>query len=129
MMIIISHQHFVKNMVDEQTLVDAILNLARTKIKEQIFVCYEIQYLSCSSRVTNNERRKTIRRHSDNYTKLKLESTKKRPHFKQVKYRITDELKRKKNIRWEKSEISGFRRNKHKLLKIEIIISDTEKKY
>ena len=58
-----STAHYVKNIVDEQTLVDDILNLARTKIKEQIFGCYEIQYLSCSSQVTNNERRKTIRRH------------------------------------------------------------------
>ena len=113
-----STAHFVKNIVDEQTLVDAILNLARTKIKEQIFVCYEIQYLSCSSRVTNNERRKTIRRHSDNYNKLKLESTKKRPHFKQVKYRITDEQKRKKTLHGKRAKYQALdETSKHELLK------------
>ena len=44
--------HFVKNTKDKHTLVDAIFNLANTKIKYEI-LNYEIQFLSCSSELTN----------------------------------------------------------------------------
>jgi short-subunit dehydrogenase involved in D-alanine esterification of teichoic acids len=44
--------HYIKNIKDKHTLVNAIFNLATTKIKDEI-VNYEIQFLSCCSELTN----------------------------------------------------------------------------
>ena len=58
--------HFVKNIKDKHTLVDAIFNLANTKIKDEI-LNYEIQFLSCSSELTNCERKRIMKNHRQNY--------------------------------------------------------------
>ena len=71
--------HFVKNIKDKHTLVDAIFNLANTKIQDEI-LNYEIQFLSCSSELTNCERKRIMKSHRQK--KQKLET-------KQIKYKTT----------------------------------------
>ncbi len=71
--------HFVKNIKDKYTLVDAIFNLANTKIQDEI-LNYEIQFLSCSSELTNCERKRIMKSHRQK--KQKLET-------KQIKYKTT----------------------------------------
>ena len=58
--------HFVKNIRDKHTLVDAIFNLANTKIQDEI-LNYEIQFLSCSSELSNCERKRIMKNHRQNY--------------------------------------------------------------
>ena len=87
--------HFVKNIKDKHTLVDAIFNLANTKIQDEILnyeiLNYEIQLLSCSSELTNCERKRIMKSRRQNYIyeitppalkKQKLET-------KQIKYKTT----------------------------------------
>ena len=56
--------HYIKNINDKHTLVDAIFNLATTIIKDGIV---EIQFLSCSSELTNCERKRIMKNHRQNY--------------------------------------------------------------
>ena len=112
-----STAHFVKNIGDEQTLVDVVLNLAHAKPKEEV-VYYEIQYLSCSSEVSDNERKSTLRRHNQNYNNL-IRMAKKRVHFKQVNdHRITEDHKKKKILESKKTNYQALdKTSKHELLK------------
>ena len=52
--------HYIKNIKDKHTFVNAIFNLATTKIKDEI-VNYEIQFLSCSSELSNCERKRIMK--------------------------------------------------------------------
>jgi hypothetical protein len=107
-----SSAHFVKNIEDQQTLVDVVLKLADTKIKEEV-VYYELQYLSCSSRVSENERKSTLRRHSQNYNNL-IRMEQRRQHFKQVNdCCITEDDKKKKILEKQRSH---YKELKQKLL-------------
>ena len=58
--------HYIKNIKDKHTLVDTIFNLANTKIKDEI-VNFEIQFLACSSELTNCERKRIMKKHRQNY--------------------------------------------------------------
>jgi hypothetical protein len=85
--------HFVKNIKDKQTLVDAIFNLANTKIKDEIFN-YEIQFLSCSSELTNCERKRIMKNHRQIYiNEITAPALKKQKlETKQMKYKTIDPL-------------------------------------
>ena len=109
-----STAHFVKNIDDEQTLVDVVLNLAQIEIKEEV-VCYEIQYVCCCSRVTDNERKSTLRRHSQNYNNLIMKQPKKR----QVKdYKITEDHKKKEMLETKRANYQALdKTSKQKLLR------------
>ena len=88
-----SSVHFVKNIKDKHTLVDVIFNLANTKIKDEIFN-YEIQFLSCSSELTNCERKRIMRNHRQNYiNEITAPALKKQKlETKQMKYKTIDPL-------------------------------------
>jgi hypothetical protein len=58
--------HYIKNIKDKHTLVDTIFNLVTTKIKDEI-VNFEIQFLACSSELTNCERKRITKKHRQNY--------------------------------------------------------------
>ena len=113
-----STAHFVKNIDDEQTLVNVFLNLARSKIKKQV-VSYEIQYLSCSSPVADSERKNTLRRHRQNYNNLIMKRAKNRRHFKEANNcRITEDLKKKKILESKRRSYQALdQRSKEELLK------------
>jgi hypothetical protein len=78
---------------DKHTLVDVIFNLANTKIKDEIFN-YEIEFLSCSSELTNCERKRIMRNHRQNYiNEITAPALKKqRLETKQMKYKTIDPL-------------------------------------
>ncbi len=87
----------LKTIKDKHTLVDAIFNLANTKIKDEI-LNYEIQFLSCSSELTNCKRERIMKNHRQNYIneatapalkKQKLET-------KQMKYKTMAQDKKQK---------------------------------
>ena len=85
--------HFVKNIKDTHTLVDAIFNLATTKIKDEI-VNYEIQFLSCSSELTNCERKRIMKNHRQQYRNDLIEPAlkKRKLETRQMQYKTMDPL-------------------------------------
>ncbi|CAB4017807.1 Hypothetical predicted protein [Paramuricea clavata] len=124
--------HFVKNIGDKKTLVDVIFNLAHTKIKEEV-IYYEIQYLSCSSRVTDSERKSTVRRHNRKYNnqimaqakkdqKLEMRRTRRHLTCKHLNqdYRIIDNQKKKKILESKRAKYQALdETSKQELLKKE----------
>ena len=58
--------HYIKNIEDGYTLVNTIFNLTNSKFMGKS-VNYEIQFLFCSSELTNCERKKIMKRHRQNY--------------------------------------------------------------
>ncbi|CAB3979240.1 ATP-dependent DNA helicase PIF1 [Paramuricea clavata] len=85
--------HYIKNIKDKHTLVDAIFNLATTKIKDEI-VNYEIQFLFCRSELSNCERKRIMKNHRQNYINDFIEPALKKQKLetKQMKYKTMDPL-------------------------------------
>jgi hypothetical protein len=85
--------HFVKNIKDKHTLVDAIFNLENTRMKDEI-LNYEIQFLSCSSELTNCERKRIMKNHRQNYiNEITAPALKKQKlETKQMKYKTIDPI-------------------------------------
>jgi hypothetical protein len=101
--------HYIKNINDKHTLVDAIFNLATTKMKDGI-VNYEIQFLSCSSELTNCERKMIMKNHRQNYINDFIEPALKKQKLetKQMKYKTMDPL--------VKQQVNSKRVNDHKIM-------------
>ncbi len=101
--------HFVKNIEDKHTLVDAIFNLANTKIQDEI-LNYEIQFLSCSSELTNCERKRIMRNHRRNYiNKISAPAVKKQKlETKKMKYKMIGPL--------VKQQVKSKRVNNYKIM-------------
>ena len=57
---------FYKNATDKHTLMKTLFNLAHDKIRGEC-TNYEIQFLSCSSEVTDIERKRVMRKHTQHY--------------------------------------------------------------
>ena len=55
--------HYVKNIEDEDTSVEAILKTANTKIRRKL-VNYDIQFLSCSSELSNSDGKMIMKKHN-----------------------------------------------------------------
>ena len=89
--------HYIKNIKDKQTLVDTIFNLANTKIKDEI-VNYEIQFVACSSELTNCERKRIMKNHRQNYINDFIEPAlkKQKVETKQMKYKMMAKEKKQK---------------------------------
>ena len=91
--------HYIKNIKDKHTLVDTIFNLtlANTKIKDEI-VNYEIQFLACSSKLTNCERKRIMKNHRQNYINDFIEPALKKQKLetKQMKYKTMAKEKKQK---------------------------------
>jgi hypothetical protein len=89
--------HYIKNIKDKHTLVDTIFNLANTKIKDEI-VNFEIQFLACSSELTNCERKRIMRNHRQNYINDFIEPALKKQKLdtKQMKYKTMAKEKKQK---------------------------------
>jgi hypothetical protein len=104
-----STEHFVKNIKDKKTLVDAIFNLANTKIKDEIFN-YEIQFLSCSCELINCERKIITKNHRQNYiNEITAPALKKQKlGTKQMKYKTIDPL--------VKQQVNSKRVNDYKIM-------------
>jgi hypothetical protein len=85
--------HYIKNIKDKHTLVNAIFNLATTKIKDQI-VNYEIQLLSCSSELSNCERKRIMKNHRQNY----INEKEKRMEKKSLTHDIDMYIEKFKNL-------------------------------
>ncbi len=85
--------HYIKNINNKHTLVDAMFNLATTKIKNEI-VNYEILFLSCCSELTNCERKRIMKNHRQNYiNEITVPALKKQKlETKQMEYKMIDPL-------------------------------------
>ncbi|CAB3999394.1 Hypothetical predicted protein [Paramuricea clavata] len=89
--------HYIKNIKDKHTLVDAIFNLVTTKIKDEI-VNFEIQFLACSSELTNCGRKRIMKKHRQNYINDFIEPALKKQKLdtKQMKYKTMAKEKKQK---------------------------------
>jgi hypothetical protein len=89
--------HYIKNIKDKHTLVKVIFNLANTKIKDEI-VNYEIQFVACSSELTNCERKRIMKNHRQNYINDFIEPALKeqKVETKQMKYKMMAKEKKQK---------------------------------
>ena len=105
--------HFVKNIKDKHTLVDAIFNLANTKIKDEI-LNYEIQFLSCSSELTNCKRIRIMKNHSRNYiNEITAPAVKKQKlKTKQMKYKTMAQEKKQKILQNRKTKYEKLDKSK-----------------
>ncbi len=105
--------HFVKNIKDKHTLVDAIFNLANTKIKDGI-LNYEIQFLSCSSELTNCKRIRIMKNHSRNYiNEITAPAVKKQKlKTKQMKYKTMAQEKKQKILQNRKTKYEKLDKSK-----------------
>ena len=87
--------HYIKNIEDKHTLVEAIFNLANTKLKD-VIVNYEIQFLSCSSKLSNYERKRIMKEHRQNYINGIIEPALKKQKLekRRMKYKALDLAKK-----------------------------------
>ncbi|CAB3981146.1 Hypothetical predicted protein [Paramuricea clavata] len=89
--------HYIKNIKDKHTLVDTIFSLVTTKIEDEI-VNYEIQFLSCSSELSNCERKRIMKNHRQSYINDFIEPALKKHKLetKQMKYKTMAQEKKQK---------------------------------
>ena len=97
--------HCIKNIKDKHTLVDTIFKLVTTKIEDEI-VNYEIQFLSCSSELSNCERKRIMKNHRQNYINEFIEPALKKQKLetKQMKYKTIAQEKKQKILENRKTE-------------------------
>ncbi|CAB4022606.1 Hypothetical predicted protein [Paramuricea clavata] len=97
--------HYIKNIKDKHTLVDTIFKLVTTKIKDEI-VNYEIQFLSCSSELSNCERKRIMKNHRQNYINDFIEPALKKQKLetKQMKYKTMAQEKKQKILENRKTK-------------------------
>ena len=100
--------HYIKNIEDKHTLVEAIFNLANTKLKD-VIVNYEIQFLSCSSKLSNCERKRIMKKHRQNYINGIIEPALKKQKLekRRMKYKAFDPAKKgevlNKNLNYKRA--------------------------
>ena len=94
--------HYIKNIKDKHTLVDAIFNLVN-----------EIQFLSCSSELSNCKRKRIMKNHRQSYINDFIEPALKKHKLetKQIKYKTMAQEKKQKILenrktKYEKSDKS-----------------------
>ncbi|CAB3983248.1 Hypothetical predicted protein [Paramuricea clavata] len=87
--------HYIKNIKDKHTLVDAMFSLATNKVKDET-VNYEIQFLSCSSELSNCERKRIMKNHRQSYINDFIEPALKKQKLetKQMKYKTMAQEKK-----------------------------------
>ena len=113
--------HYIKNIKDKHTLVNAIFNLATTKIKDEI-VNYEVQFLSCSFELSNCERKRIMKNHRQNYINDFVEPALKKQKLetKQMKYKTMAQEKKQKILQNRKKKYEKLDKSKKEEQKYEL---------
>jgi hypothetical protein len=103
----------IKNIKDKHTLVDAIFNLVTTKTEDDI-VNYEIQFLSCSSELSNCERKTIMKNHRQSYINDFIEPARKKQKLetKQIKYKTMAQEKKQKILENRKTKYEKLDKSK-----------------
>ena len=105
--------HYIKNIKDKHTLVDTIFNLVTTKIEDEI-VNYAIQFLSCSSELSNCERNRIMKNHRQSYINDFIEPALKKHKLetKQIKCKTMAQEKKQKILENRKTKYEKLDKSK-----------------